>query len=161
MFSTLFENFQPFLWNLKLSSADSFGLEESKICRLEKGKDKEPKKKKKIDAFSSVMKFYSSWQEKHLEKCKIVQPLIDYQTTNLRLFSNWKSLQMSISNLTKNGRKLSKQVEKTGEKGEIARYEQFLLFPQCFQKACFPGASKGVIVWEWVKLKFGSNKQVC
>ena len=29
--------------------------------------------------------------------------------------------------------------------------EQFLLFPQCFQKACFPGASKGVIVWEWVK----------
>ena len=36
--------------------------------------------------------------------------------------------------------------------GEIARYEQFLLFPQCFQKACFPGASKGVVVWEWVKL---------
>ena len=38
-------------------------------------------------------------------------------------------------------------------KGEIARYEQFLLFPQCFQKACFPGASKGVVVWEWVKEK--------
>ena len=36
-------------------------------------------------------------------------------------------------------------------RGEIARYEQFLLFPQCFQKPCFPGASKGVIVWEWVK----------
>ena len=36
-------------------------------------------------------------------------------------------------------------------KGEIACYKQFLLFPQCFQKACFPGASKGVIVWEWVK----------
>ena len=36
-------------------------------------------------------------------------------------------------------------------KGEIARYEQFVLFPQCFQKACFPGASKGAIVWEWVK----------
>ena len=35
-------------------------------------------------------------------------------------------------------------------KGEIARYEQFLLFPQCFQKACFPGVSKGVIVWEWL-----------
>ena len=44
-------------------------------------------------------------------------------------------------------------VEKTVGKGEIARYEQFLLFPQCFQKACFPGASKGVIVWEWVKVK--------
>ena len=36
-------------------------------------------------------------------------------------------------------------------KGEIARYEQFLLFPQCFQKACFPVASKAVIVWELVK----------
>ena len=47
-----------------------------------------------------------------------------------------------------NGRKLSKQVENTVGKGEIARYEQFLLFPQCSQKACFPGASKGVIVWE-------------
>ena len=35
-------------------------------------------------------------------------------------------------------------------KGEIARYERFLLFPQCFQKAGFPGASKGVVVWEWV-----------
>ena len=35
-------------------------------------------------------------------------------------------------------------------KGEIARYEQFLLFPQCFQKACFPGVAKDVIVWEWV-----------
>ena len=42
--------------------------------------------------------------------------------------------------------------KKTLGKGEIARYEQFLLFPQCFHKACFPGASKGVIVWEWVKI---------
>ena len=50
----------------------------------------------------------------------------------------------------KNGRKLSKRVENTVGKGEIACYEQFLLFPQCFQKACFPGASKGVIAWEWV-----------
>ena len=33
----------------------------------------------------------------------------------------------------------------------FAHYEQFLLFPQCFQMACFPGASKGVIEWEWVK----------
>ena len=52
---------------------------------------------------------------------------------------------------------LSKWVENTGGKGEIARYEQFLLFPQCFQKACFPGASKGVIVWEWVN-PFPDNK---
>ena len=47
-----------------------------------------------------------------------------------------------------NGRKLSKRVENAEGKGEIARYEQFLLFPLCFQKACFPEASKGVIMWE-------------
>ena len=49
-----------------------------------------------------------------------------------------------------NGRQLSKWVENTVGKGEIAHNKQFLLFPQCFQKACLPGASKGVIVWEWL-----------
>ena len=53
-------------------------------------------------------------------------------------------------NFEENGRKLFKPVGNTVGKGEIARYEQFLLFPQCFQTANFPGASKGVIVWEWV-----------
>ena len=48
-------------------------------------------------------------------------------------------------------KKLFKRVKHAVGKGEIARYEQFLLFPQCFQKACFPVASKGVIVWGWVK----------
>ena len=52
-----------------------------------------------------------------------------------------------------NGRKLSKRVENTVGKGEIARYDQFLLFPKCSQKTCFPGASKGLIVWKWVKQK--------
>ena len=37
-----------------------------------------------------------------------------------------------------NGGKLSKRIENTVGKGEIARYEQFLLFPQCFQKTCTP-----------------------
>ena len=35
-----------------------------------------------------------------------------------------------------NGRVLSKRVENTVGKGEIAHYEQFLLFPQYFQKTC-------------------------
>ena len=35
-----------------------------------------------------------------------------------------------------NCRKFSKWVENIMAKGEIARYEQFLLFPQCFQKNC-------------------------
>ena len=30
----------------------------------------------------------------------------------------------------------TKKVRKHCAKGEIARYEQFLLFPQCFRKTC-------------------------
>ena len=37
-------------------------------------------------------------------------------------------------NFDKNGKKFSKRVENTMGKGEIARYEQFLFFLQCFQK---------------------------
>ena len=44
--------------------------------------------------------------------------------------------------IDENGRKLSKRVENTVGKGEIARYEQFLLFPQCFQKTCTAGTQK-------------------
>ena len=40
------------------------------------------------------------------------------------------------SKFDENGKKLSKWVENTVGKGEIARYEQFLLFPQCFPKTC-------------------------
>ena len=35
-----------------------------------------------------------------------------------------------------NGRKFSRWIQNTVGKGEIARYEQFLLYPQCFQKTC-------------------------
>ena len=38
--------------------------------------------------------------------------------------------------VVENGRKLSKRIENTVGKGEIAHYEQFLLFPQCFQDTC-------------------------
>ena len=34
------------------------------------------------------------------------------------------------------GKKFSKTLENAVGKGEIARYEQFLLFPQCFQRTC-------------------------
>ena len=36
--------------------------------------------------------------------------------------------------IDKNSRMFSRWVENTVEKGEIARYRQFLLLPQCFQK---------------------------
>ena len=40
------------------------------------------------------------------------------------------------SKFDENGEKLSKLVENTEQKGEIARNDQFLLFPKCFQKTC-------------------------
>ena len=35
-----------------------------------------------------------------------------------------------------NGGKFTKRVENNVGRVEIARYEQFLLFPQCFKKTC-------------------------
>ena len=55
---------------------------------------------------------------------------------------------------------LFKPVQNTVGKGEIARYERFLLFSQCFKKACFPGASRGDIVWEWVKSPFNKVRLI-
>ena len=76
----------------------------------------------------------------------------DYPITRQQIldFSKLKEFADDDFKFDENGRQLSKLVENTVGKGEIACYEQFLLFPQCFQKACFPGASKGIIVLEWV-----------
>ena len=41
---------------------------------------------------------------------------------------------------------ISDSVENIVGKGEIARYEQFLLFPQCFQKLSVLDASNWVFV---------------
>ena len=79
----------------------------------------------------------------------IATQLTHSKTKNFRLFQTERVCRQQFK-FDKNGRKLTKWVENTVGKGEIARYEQFLLFPQCFQKTCLPGASKGVIVWEWV-----------
>ena len=79
------------------------------------------------------------------------KPLTHYQMTKSRLVQIETVCRPLDFEFDANTGKFSSWVENTVGKGEIARYEQFLLFPQCFQKACFPGASKGVIVWEWVK----------
>ena len=49
-------------------------------------------------------------------------------------FSKLKEVADDNFKFDENGKKLSKQEENTVEKGEIARYEQFLLFLQCFLK---------------------------
>ena len=54
------------------------------------------------------------------------------QTTNSKL----KDFADDDFEFDLNGRNFSEWVENTVGKGEIARYEQFLLFPQCFQKTC-------------------------
>ena len=61
-----------------------------------------------------------------------IMSLTRAQMTNFRLFQTERDNFQS----DENGRKFFKQVENTVGKGEIARYEQFLLFPQCFQKTC-------------------------
>ena len=83
--------------------------------------------------------------------------LTHYQTTILDS-SKLKEFADDNFKFDENGKKLSKRVENTVGKGES--YEQFLLFPQRFQKACFPGASKGVIVWEWVKHSITTEKEI-
>ena len=57
-------------------------------------------------------------------------------------WSNLKQLADDCFQFDENSRKFSKWVENTVDKGEIARYEQFLLFPQCFSKGLFPRGVK-------------------
>ena len=50
--------------------------------------------------------------------------------------SKLKDFAEDIFDFDENGREFSKREESTVGKEEIAHYEQFLLFPQCFQKTC-------------------------
>ena len=55
------------------------------------------------------------------------------QTTNFRLIQIERFCRRQLK-FDKNDRQFSDRVENTVGKREIAHYEQFLLFPQCFQK---------------------------
>ena len=55
-----------------------------------------------------------------------------------------------------NGGKFSEGDANTMGKVEIACYEQFLLFPQCFQKTCT--AKKAGLVWERVNSEFAVSR---
>ena len=55
--------------------------------------------------------------------------------TNYKLLKNLNLFRDNFK-FDENGKKFSKWVENTVGKGEIARHEQFLLLPQCFQKTC-------------------------
>ena len=55
-------------------------------------------------------------------------------------------------NFDENDRKFFKRVENKVGKGEIAHFEQFLFFPQCFQKTCTADMKKLGLVWDRVNL---------
>ena len=61
---------------------------------------------------------------KHFPNKKILDP------------SKLKKFEDNNFKLDENGRKFFKMIENAARKREIARNEQFLPFPQCFQKTC-------------------------
>ena len=65
--------------------------------------------------------------------------------TNVRLFQTERVCNFEFD---ENSGKFFKRIENTVGKGEIARCEQFLLFPQCFQKTFTSDREKPGLVWE-------------
>ena len=55
--------------------------------------------------------------------------------------------------LDENGRKLFRRIENPEGKSEIAHEEQYLLFPQCSQKACTIDMYKQGLVWKTVNVE--------
>ena len=102
-----------------------------------------------VDLFSCTLGIPVHFDDKKIHACCCNFKLTLSQTfSKQRILNSSKLKQPVVGNFKfdENSRKFSRWVENTEGKGEIAHYGQFLLFPLCFQKACFPGASKGVIV---------------
>ena len=70
-----------------------------------------------------------------LKFCSVVQTQPFLKRENLDS-SKLKEFAGDNFRLDKKGRNFFKWVENTAGKGEIARYEQYLLFQRCFQKTC-------------------------
>ena len=66
------------------------------------------------------------------------QPRLTLPQTTIFKSSILKEFADDTFKFDENSGKLSKQVENTEGKGEIAYNEQFLLFPQSFRKTCTP-----------------------
>ena len=84
----------------------------------------------------------------HLALCHAMQRFNPVRNDKFKTLPDWKTLQATILKFDENGRKFLKQVENTVGKGEIARYEQFLLFRQCFKKTSTTETLKPGLVWE-------------
>ena len=68
--------------------------------------------------------------------CKMIKGINRFPNDIFFYSSKLKEFADDNFKFDENGRKFSNWVENTVGKGEIARYEQFLLFPQCFQETC-------------------------
>ena len=73
-------------------------------------------------------------------------------------FSKLKDFAVDNFRFDENGRTFSKRVKNDVGKGEIARYEQFLLFPQRFPNTFTPDTSRPWLVWE--KVNAFSKKKI-
>ena len=71
--------------------------------------------------------------------------------TRQQILDRFKLKKLADDNLEfdENSSKFSKWIENTVGKGEIARYEQFLLSHIVFKRLVSQGRQK---VWEWVKI---------
>ena len=97
-----------------------------------------------LQVFLSLLEAYNSFEEKKGKHFWIFEDigktgdkcfLTLSQTTNFRFFQSERFVDDNFK-FDENGRKFSNRVENTVGKGEIAHYEQLLLFLQCFQKTC-------------------------
>ena len=64
---------------------------------------------------------------------KLQRVINPFPNNKFKTLTNWEFADDNLK-FYENGRKCLKQVENTVGKGEIARFEQFLLSPLCFQK---------------------------
>ena len=76
-----------------------------------------------------------------------------FSQTTIFTFFKLKEFADDIFKFHEKDRKVSKRVENIAGKGEIARYEQFLLFPQRFQKTFTADTSNPGPVWKRINLK--------
>ena len=70
------------------------------------------------------------------KKSQVCDRYLTYYQTTILDSSKLKEFADDSFRFDENGRKLSKQKENTVRKGEIARYEQFLLFKRLVSQGC-------------------------
>ena len=83
--------------------------------------------------------------------CALTKGVLPFPNNKFYTLPKLKDFSDNNFEFVENGRKFSKRVENTLGKEEIAHYEQFLLFSQCFQKTCTADTEKPGFVWKRVK----------